>query len=71
MGSFHSSELQYVFGNPAPAGSDVAFAGMTPAEVTLSLRMQSYWTNFARTGNPNGPGLPTWPAYAPLGAGRS
>ncbi|KAG9469583.1 hypothetical protein GDO78_020154 [Eleutherodactylus coqui] len=59
----HTNELLVVFGGPF-LRDGVLFAGpATDAEKALSRNMMRYWANFARTGDPNCPGLTTWPLY--------
>lgn len=61
LGSFHSLELPYVFGALRnPVWSWLPFAKL---DETLAAAIQSYWTNFARTGDPNGADLPPWRPY--------
>jgi para-nitrobenzyl esterase len=57
--AFHSTELEYVFGTL----DDRHGAVWHPEDRALSEQMVSYWTNFARTGDPNGKGLPYWPRF--------
>jgi para-nitrobenzyl esterase len=57
LGSFHGFELPFVFNNVS------IIPGASSKEIKLSKRMLSYWTNFAKNGDPNGKGLPKWPVY--------
>ncbi len=58
-GTPHGGEIAYVFGTLS-AGRGGA---PTPEDLSVSRLAQSYWVNFAKTGDPNGPGLPTWPRH--------
>jgi para-nitrobenzyl esterase len=54
----HASELNFLFGTWPPG------VHLTAAEEKVSDQMRAYWANFARTGDPNGTGLPVWPKYS-------
>jgi para-nitrobenzyl esterase len=58
-GAAHSAEIQYAMGN---LDLDKRYS-WEPADYEVSKVIQGYFVNFIKTGNPNGPGLPEWPAY--------
>ncbi|MGF7217434.1 para-nitrobenzyl esterase [Spirosoma lacussanchae] len=60
-GAVHSAEIEYAMGNLA---TNKVFA-WTPDDYKVSETMQAYFANFIKTGNPNGKGLPNWPALKP------
>jgi len=57
-GAVHSADLTYVFGFYPKAGN--TSADFTDADYKLGELIESYWANFAKTGNPNGGSLPNW-----------
>jgi para-nitrobenzyl esterase len=70
LGPAHTAEIPYVFGSvgqPGPRGFGPGGPPL-PSDLPLSQQMQSYWVNFAKSGDPNGPGLPQWPAFSAASA---
>ena len=60
-GAPHGGEIAFVFGTlTARPGST-----LSPEDRAVSRMAQSYWVNFAKTGDPNGAGLPAWPRHDP------
>jgi para-nitrobenzyl esterase len=57
-GAVHSAEIEYAMGNLA---TNKVYA-WTPEDEKVSETFQGYFANFVKTGNPNGAGLPKWPA---------
>ncbi len=55
-GAHHAAELPYVFGTLRGDGPEAR-------DHEISKTMMGYWVNFARSGDPNGDGLPEWPQF--------
>ncbi|HNW49813.1 MAG TPA: carboxylesterase family protein [Prolixibacteraceae bacterium] len=58
-GSPHAQDISYVFQH-----LDTNNPETTKSDLEISEAMATYWTNFAKYGNPNGKGLPEWPAFS-------
>jgi para-nitrobenzyl esterase len=58
FGSPHGQDVAYVFGHLNESDPQI-----TKTDMEISEAMGTYWTNFAKYGNPNGNGMPEWPAF--------
>jgi len=58
-GAYHGAEISFVF------GESLSILPSNDYDAELSRSMGDYWVQFAKTGDPNLPGRPDWPAYDP------
>jgi len=65
LGSCHALEIPFVFNNLDKPGASAFTGAATPEMQQLAETMQDAWIAFARTGDPNHPGLPRWERYEP------
>jgi para-nitrobenzyl esterase len=64
-GAPHGDEIRFVFGTVETGGFFAPPSPPTAQDQAVSRMAQSYWVNFAKSGDPNGAGLPVWPRYDP------
>jgi len=64
-GASHASEIQYIFpaANPPGFGLNLPQTPLNGNQRLLSDKMVGYWTEFAKSGDPNGNGSPQWPQF--------
>ena len=73
--SYVPASMREQWRNGAPHGSEIPFvfdmlgtrpgAAVSPQDQAVARIVNTYWANFAKTGDPNAPGLPTWPRHDP------
>lgn len=62
-GAAHSDDVAFVFGDLGMRGRWRAEPPPTAEDQRMARITMGYWVNFAKRGDPNGPGLPAWPRY--------